>query len=51
MPKVPDPEECDTIQVYFRKRGEEQTDEWTKRRYLARAKVWTPSIPQISQLI
>jgi len=39
MPKVPSPEECETLPAYFRKRAEEQTDDWTKRYYLVRAKV------------
>ena len=39
MPKVPSPEECDTLQAYFRKCAEKQTDAWTKGYYLARARV------------
>ena len=39
MPKVPTPEECDTFQVYLRKRAGEQTDDWTKGHYIERAEV------------
>ena len=39
MPKVPAPEESETLQAYFWKRAEEETNEWTKRHFTARAKV------------
>ena len=45
MPKVPSPEECDTLQTHFRKCAERQTDEWTKGYYLARAMVRIPTHP------
>lgn len=51
VPKVPAPEECETMQAYFRKCAEKQTDDWTKRRYIARAKVRVLShLPQVLQL-
>lgn len=45
MPKVPAPEECATFQEYFLKCAEEQADDWTKRRYIGRAKVGNISQP------
>jgi len=39
MPKVSAPEESETLKAYFSKRAEEETNEWAKRHFIARAKV------------
>jgi len=39
MPEVPAPEECETMQEYYRKHLEEQTDEWAKRSLAAKVRV------------
>lgn len=45
MPKVPSPEECETLQAKYRKHAAKQTDDWMKRYYLARAKVGILTYP------
>lgn len=38
MPDVPVPDQCETVQEYFRKCAEEQPRQWAKRIYLGRAR-------------
>jgi hypothetical protein len=45
MPKVPAPEECETLQAYYRRHAEEQTDDWAKKYLIGRVNVGVLLIP------
>ncbi|KAF9650281.1 Thioesterase/thiol ester dehydrase-isomerase [Thelephora ganbajun] len=49
MPKVAAPEECETLQVYYRKRATEQTDDWAKGYFIVRAKMRERSPIEVRQ--